>query len=249
MGNPVVHFEINTADAPALGKFYSDLFGWHPQSLPEMNYVSIDTHAGGGIGGGFSNADEQRITFYVEVPDPAATLTKIESLGGKTLVPPTEMPGVVTFAVFSDPEGNAIGLVKEEPAQEGQGISSGSNPPVAWFEVLGRDVKALWSFYTEAFGWTIKDEGGQGAYGDVDTGSERGIPGGIGAIKGPLRPEDGVPTVMFYAKVEDLKKYIDRSTKLGAKTVIDPVGVGEGTTIAVIEDPQGNRVGIFTSKS
>jgi predicted enzyme related to lactoylglutathione lyase len=36
----------------------------------------------------------------------------VTSLGGKTIVPPTEIPNVVTFALFSDPDGNMVGLVK-----------------------------------------------------------------------------------------------------------------------------------------
>jgi predicted enzyme related to lactoylglutathione lyase len=39
-------------------------------------------------------------------------LKKIESLGGKTVVPTTEIPNMVTFALFKDPEGNMVGLVK-----------------------------------------------------------------------------------------------------------------------------------------
>lgn len=54
------------------------------------------------------------VTFYIEVPDPQAALTKIEQLGGKTVTPVREIPGVVTFAVFEDPDGNRIGLVKAE---------------------------------------------------------------------------------------------------------------------------------------
>src|SRR5574341_770127 len=38
--------------------------------------------------------------------------------GGKTIVPVTEIPGMVTFAQFADPEGNVVGIVKNElPAQ------------------------------------------------------------------------------------------------------------------------------------
>ena len=33
-------------------------------------------------------------------------------MGGKTLMAPMEVPGIVTVATFSDPEGNTIGLVK-----------------------------------------------------------------------------------------------------------------------------------------
>jgi predicted enzyme related to lactoylglutathione lyase len=42
-------------------------------------------------------------------------LRKAERLGGKTVMPPTEIPNMVTFAMFADPDGNVIGLVKAEP--------------------------------------------------------------------------------------------------------------------------------------
>lgn len=50
---------------------------------------------------------------YVQVDDPQAYLDKVESLGGKTVVPVTEIPNMVTFALFTDPEGHMVGLVKE----------------------------------------------------------------------------------------------------------------------------------------
>lgn len=53
-----------------------------------------------------------RVTVYVAVPDPRATLDRAEQLGGKTLMPPTEIPDVVTLAMFADPDGNVIGLIK-----------------------------------------------------------------------------------------------------------------------------------------
>ena len=51
---------------------------------------------------------------YVEVNDLQAYLDKAEKLGGKTIMPPTEIPDQVTLAMFTDPEGNVIGLVKSE---------------------------------------------------------------------------------------------------------------------------------------
>ena len=50
--------------------------------------------------------------IYVEVEDLQATLDKAESLGGKTTMPIMEIPGMVTLAHFSDPDGNVIGIVK-----------------------------------------------------------------------------------------------------------------------------------------
>jgi predicted enzyme related to lactoylglutathione lyase len=54
---------------------------------------------------------EHYTIFYVEVDDVQAYLDKAASLGGKTLVPPVKIP-TGTFAWFSDPEGNTIGLLK-----------------------------------------------------------------------------------------------------------------------------------------
>ncbi|HEU4758710.1 MAG TPA: VOC family protein, partial [Dehalococcoidia bacterium] len=82
-------------------------------------YGIVDTDSGGhGINGGIGQTDgPNQVTFYVEVPDPQATLDRIESKGGKTLVPVTEIPGAVTFAQFADPDGNVVGLVKSEAGQ------------------------------------------------------------------------------------------------------------------------------------
>jgi len=52
------------------------------------------------------------VTFYVEVDDPAAALEKIAQLGGKTVQEPVDVPNGPTIALFADPEGHTIGLVK-----------------------------------------------------------------------------------------------------------------------------------------
>ena len=56
------------------------------------------------------------MTVYVQVDDLQAYLDKAESLGGKAIISPTEVPGMGAFAWFSDIDGNTIGLRK--PAEE-----------------------------------------------------------------------------------------------------------------------------------
>ncbi len=74
----------------------------------------IDTHAEGGINGDIAPANNgtSRVTFYAQVDDLQAYLDKAEGLGGKTVLPPMEIPDTVTLAMFTDPEGNLIGLIK-----------------------------------------------------------------------------------------------------------------------------------------
>lgn len=52
------------------------------------------------------------MNFVIEVDDLEAKLAEIEQLGGKTVTPVTVIPDVVTFAEFSDPEGNVLGISK-----------------------------------------------------------------------------------------------------------------------------------------
>jgi hypothetical protein len=54
----------------------------------------------------------EHATFYVQVDDPQAALDQIEKLGGQTIMPVMAVPGGPTIAMFTDPEGNRVGLVK-----------------------------------------------------------------------------------------------------------------------------------------
>jgi predicted enzyme related to lactoylglutathione lyase len=52
------------------------------------------------------------VTVYVEVDDLQNYLDKAEGLGGKMIIPPTEVPEMGSFAWFADIDGNTIGLWK-----------------------------------------------------------------------------------------------------------------------------------------
>jgi predicted enzyme related to lactoylglutathione lyase len=113
MANPVVHFEVTGKDGKKLQEFYSKAFGWQVNADNPMNYGIVEAQSGG-IGGGISAGDggTKQVTFYIEVDDPQAYLDKVEAKGGKTVMPVTEIPGMVVLAQFADPEGNIVGLVK-----------------------------------------------------------------------------------------------------------------------------------------
>ena len=111
--HPIIHIEFSSKDHLASGKFYSELFGWEVTHVPEMNYATFTT--GEGVGGGFNPVSDQypagRVMAYVATDDVPATLAKAESLGGKTIVPKTEIPGVGWFGMFSDLSGNLVGIL------------------------------------------------------------------------------------------------------------------------------------------
>jgi uncharacterized protein len=114
MGNPVVHFEVVGRDGAALQKFYGELFDWKIDANNDMNYGIVD-NGGDGINGGVGPTPPQgnpHVTWYVSVPDINATLAKVEEMGGKTVMGREQLP-MVTLALFTDPEGNVIGLVED----------------------------------------------------------------------------------------------------------------------------------------
>lgn len=113
MGRPVVHFEILGRDGEALQSFYRELFAWQIDANNPMSYGIVDTGVEGGIGGGVGvGPGGPAVNIYVAVDDPQAYLDRVEQMGGKTVMPVTEIPDMVTFAQFADPQGNIIGLVK-----------------------------------------------------------------------------------------------------------------------------------------
>jgi predicted enzyme related to lactoylglutathione lyase len=112
----VAWFEVTGQDGPALQRFFGDLFDWQVQDAGDGSGYGLVPAGPNGIGGGIGRAQDGgtgSVTFYVEVDDPAAYLTKAEELGGTTVVAPTEIPEFgLTFAFFADPEGHVVGLTK-----------------------------------------------------------------------------------------------------------------------------------------
>jgi predicted enzyme related to lactoylglutathione lyase len=165
MGNLITHFEIGAADKQQLVTFYREVFGWRMDEVAD-GYTIVDTQAGAGINGGIGRSSDGTpwVSFYVADPDPDALLARAHAAGGGgTVVPVTEIEGWGTFAMFKDPDGNLVGIVKSDPTGGAPlgvgGSTSGEGIAVDWFEVLGADAARTQRFYTELFGWKLNDSG------------------------------------------------------------------------------------------
>jgi predicted enzyme related to lactoylglutathione lyase len=115
MGKPVVHFEINSRDYKKAQDFYKHVFDWKMQEHEGMPYAVIAAEGDGSIGGGIGAVQEGQnpnVTFYVNVEDLQTYLDKATKAGGKTVLEPTPIPGVGSCAMFTDLDGNVIGLFK-----------------------------------------------------------------------------------------------------------------------------------------
>ena len=165
-------------------------------------------------------------------------LDKAESLGAKTVMPVTDFGGAVTIAMFNDPDGLLVGIVKAADPAQGQppGPSAGTGEPVDWFEVLGSESGRTQKFYSDLFGWTVG--GGDASYGMADTGAGRGIQGGLGSSA-----ESHWATI--YASVPDVEQTLAKAESLGGTRVYGPMAVGDQMQTGAFRDPAGNVVGVY----
>ena len=135
MPNAIVHFEIPADDVPRAIAFYEKVFGWKinrfpmPPGSPEYYGVTTRKEGEAGINGGLMkrNMPGQPFANYVSVKSIDDFLGKIQAHGGALVMPKQEIaPGMGSFAVFKDTEGNMMGLyqpaavpaAKKAPAQK-----------------------------------------------------------------------------------------------------------------------------------
>jgi predicted enzyme related to lactoylglutathione lyase len=112
--------------------------------------------------------------------------------------------------------------------------------PPAWIDITARDAAKARAFYSELLGWEIHVDP------DMDYGlvapSDGRLPGGIGQA-GERYPHP--PGVVVYFAVDDVESALARAERLGARRALDPWEIPGLGTMAVFEDPEGNRVGLW----
>jgi uncharacterized protein len=125
----VVHFEIPADDEGRAREFYRSVFDWQLQEMPDMQYTlamttpvdektQFPTEPGAINGGLMKRSDATPApVLTVDVESIDASLKQIESAGGSTVTPRTEIPGMGAFAYFKDSEGNVLGLWETQPSQ------------------------------------------------------------------------------------------------------------------------------------
>jgi len=119
MGQPVVHWELWSQDPEKAAAFYTKVFDWTIQHIPEMDYRFVDTGGEGGINGGIMKPKEGpwpgNLAFYIDVDDLDAYAKKVTAAGGKMIVEKMVVPGVGEFSLFGDPDGRVVGMWKRMP--------------------------------------------------------------------------------------------------------------------------------------
>ena len=123
-------FDISTPDARRARRFFQELFGWPVHAIDETYALVGDGgEPTGGIGQAGPEAPYTGIVVYFPVDDVDSALARAESLGATRVLDPTDTP-ISRIAVFTDLDGNRVGLVQPLTATTAPEHPMAGDPPV-----------------------------------------------------------------------------------------------------------------------
>jgi uncharacterized protein len=115
MQNDFCHIELNTTDVAKARTYYAKMFEWKFEEMDmggHGKYSFIQT--GKGPTGGLQKCPMPEAPpawlHYVTVASVEDAVKRSEQLGGKTVVPPTPLPGMGRMAILQDPTGATFGV-------------------------------------------------------------------------------------------------------------------------------------------
>jgi len=123
----LAHFAVNADDVDAARRFYETVLGWRFHAWGPPGFFQIETGDDGdpGIRGALQQRRELvpgvrivgfECTFGVDDVD--AVAKAVVDNGGKILMEKTTITGVGDLIWFQDPDGNALGAMRYDPAAE-----------------------------------------------------------------------------------------------------------------------------------
>ena len=250
-----IWYELMTPDVDAAKAFYDSVVGWNidAQSNFPNGYRMIGRSDGKSAGGVLPLTDEMqqhgaRPTWlaYIHVADVDGAVRSIEQAGGKTFMPPFDIPNVGRVAMVADPQGAPFYVMQPIPP-EGQpdaksDVFSVDQPQhVRWNELSSSDQDGAIRFYTSQFGWT--QEGGMpmGEMGEYKFINHDGVM--IGAImrKPPQMP---VTAWTYYIGLDDIDRAARAVTDGGGQILHGPMEIPGGEYSLNGMDPQGAAFGL-----
>ena len=232
--------ELSVTDLPAAQSFYSQLLGWTFQELPggPLPYYIIfnKDRVIGGLTGKWNEYQPTQWLTYLQSDNIDASIEAINSSGGKTYMPPTDIPGG-KFTVASGIADEPFGVVQSEGFFE----AFGDVGDLIWFELQStKDVTATVDFYRAVFGWktSVLEDMPYVTFG-LKEGQENQV-GGVYSAAGDDFPGylDGQAQWAVTFHVSDVQAVADAAVALGGQSLSIDKGTPYGD-FAMFRDPQG----------
>lgn len=235
--------EIAARDPDAALRFYGEVVGWQAEPAPGNAEYFLLSMGHGGIAGvrRTQPGEPPRWAGYVDVDDVAAVVSAASGEGAEVLMPETEVPGTIRFALLADRDGLPFyvgkGLVDcdEDPRAD-----AGPLGTVCWNELVASDWQASFSFFQTLFGWEKGEAMDMGPMGTYQIYGSAGTDQG-GMMNAPAGMEPGWT---FYVAVDDIDAAARRVRDAGGTVVNGPHEVPGGAFALKGLDPEGAVFGL-----
>ncbi len=239
-----IWYELVTPEKDASKKFYSTLLDWQWQDedMGDMGIYPMG-RTGKAYQCGLVSPPQEGIPAhwmaYVTVEDVDQACGLAETLGGKVMTPPMDIPKVGRFAALADPSGAVI--LPFQGTNPAPPENPESTPPgfFCWNELLTNDTETCSTFYQKIFGWKVESSEmpGIGKYWLFNRGPRQecgmmAMPESAAAAKAP-------PHWLPYISVGDVDAAVATATGLGATVYCQPTDIPKVGRFAVMSDPQG----------
>jgi uncharacterized protein len=110
--------ELNTGEPDRAAEFYTGLLSWETEKQPMGDFVYTYFTQGERRNGGMMRTTPEmgpippHWAVYFAVDDCDGQAARAATLGGKVLVPPTDVPGVGRFSILQDPQGASFAIIR-----------------------------------------------------------------------------------------------------------------------------------------
>lgn len=239
-----VWFDLVTDDLAATRGFYGAVFGWQFRDAGSSSGYTIIQHAGRDIGGALRHEQAvgktggARWLALMSVADVEQALRRLESQGGKVVVPPKAVAGRGTQALVRDAEGATFGIVRSDSGDP-------ADTPVAdgdffWADLLAREPARAAEFYRNLAGYeSVAEQLGRGI--DRVVLSSGGYArAGIAPLPAAVKQPGWLP----YVLVADVAGTVKKAAAAGGKVLVAPRAELLDSNLAIIADPRGGVLGI-----
>jgi predicted enzyme related to lactoylglutathione lyase len=237
-------YDLMTSDTHAAEKFYGQVIGWNAKAagVGDGPYTIFSVGAAGVCGlmpisdAMCAQGVKPCWTGYILVDDVDAYAQHVKAAGGNILRAPVDIPGVLRFAVVSDPHGAAFILFKGMSDAPPATLAPDAPGTIGWHELHAGDGASAFAFYAKVFGWTKSqtiDMGPMGVYQTFATGDQA-----VGGMMTKM-PDSPVPFWLYYINVDAIDAAAARVASAGGKVTMGPHQVPTGQWIVTCTDPQG----------
>jgi predicted enzyme related to lactoylglutathione lyase len=243
MPNNFFWYDVMTTAPKAAETFYRDVVGWGSQDSGATPPYTLFTVNGRGVAGLMAIPEDARRLGvppawmgYIHVDDVDAMAARIAAEGGKLHKGPLDVPGIIRFAVVSDPQGAGFLIAKPMSTEALPPLAAGTPGTIGWHELYADEWTSAFAFYEKLFGWTKADAIDMGPMGTYQL-----FAAGGDAIGGMMTkpPQVPAPHWGYYINVAAIDAAAARITAAGGTIINGPMQVPGGQWIVQAADPQG----------